>query len=296
MGHVNGKEAGKYKCRVRRLKDPFVKMETYQEEFDFSLELIKKCGIVIKNAFNVEKKISEKSSANDLVTETDQLVEKMLIGDLKERFPDSRFIGEESVAGGEKCELTKEKTWIIDPIDGTTNFISSNPQICTILGFMVYKEVQFGIVYNPVLDQLWTAKKGQGAEYNGTKIQVSSCVDLGSALLIQEMGASSQQKIEMVNKNLQTFIPKVRSIRAYGSAGINLSYLAMGAVDAYFEFGFHIWDYAAPLLIVREAGGVAMDTAGGEVDYLARRMIATASKELADQILPNITNIVMERD
>ena len=125
------------------------------------------------------------------------------------------------------------------------------------------------------------------------------------------MGASSHQKIEMVNKNLQTFIPKVRSakqnipltislqvrsIRAYGSAGINLAYLAMGAVDAYFEFGFHIWDYAAPLLIVREAGGVAMDTNGGEVDYLARRMLATASKELADQILPNITSIDMDRD
>ena len=100
----------------------------------------------------------------------------------------------------------------------------------------------------------------------------------------------------MVNKNLQTFIPKVRSIRSYGSAGINLAYLAMGAVDAYFEFGFHIWDYAAPLLIVREAGGVAMDTTGGKVDYLARRMLATASKELADQILPNITSIQMERD
>jgi len=268
----------------------------YSEEFDYSLALVKQCGDVIKSAFHAEKKISEKSAPNDLVTETDQLVEKMLIEGLREKYPDSMFIGEESVAAGEKCELTEKKTWIIDPIDGTTNFISSNPQICTILGFMVDKEVQFGIVYNPVLDQLWTAKKGQGAEYNGTKIQVSSCVDLGSALLIQEMGASSEQKIEMVNKNLQTFIPKVRSIRAYGSAGINLSYLAMGAVDAYFEFGFHIWDYAAPLLIVREAGGVAMDTAGGEVDYLARRMIATASKELADQILPNITSIVMERD
>jgi myo-inositol-1(or 4)-monophosphatase len=81
-----------------------------------------------------------------------------------------RFIGEESVAAGEKCELTEKKTWIIDPIDGTTNFISSNPQICTILGFMVDKEVQFGIVYNPILDQLWTARKGQGAEYNGSKV------------------------------------------------------------------------------------------------------------------------------
>eukprot|EP00092_Neocalanus_flemingeri_P010456 GFUD01011267.1.p1 GENE.GFUD01011267.1~~GFUD01011267.1.p1 ORF type:complete len:278 (+),score=82.81 GFUD01011267.1:111-944(+) len=269
----------------------------YSEEFEFSLDLVKKCGEVIKAAFNAEKKISEKSAPNDLVTETDQLVEKMLIEGLRERFPDTSFIGEESVAGGEKCELTERSTWIIDPIDGTTNFISSNPQICTILGFMVDKEVQFGIVYNPILDQLWTARKGQGAEYNGSKIHVSSCTNLSTALLIQEMGgSSSDQKIEMVNKNLQTFIPKVRSIRAYGSAGINLAYLAMGAVDAYFEFGFHIWDYAAPLLIVREAGGVAMDTSGGQVDYLARRMLATASKELADQILPNITSIHMERD
>jgi len=269
----------------------------YSEEFEFSLGLVKKCGGVIKTAFNSEKKITEKSAPNDLVTETDQLVEKMLIEGLRERFPDTRFIGEESVAGGEKCELTDSKTWIIDPIDGTTNFISSNPQICTILGFMVDKEVQFGIVYNPVLDQLWTAKKGQGAEYNGSKIHVSSCTDLSTALLIQEMGGSNDpKKIEMVNKNLQTFIPKVRSIRAYGSAGINLAYLAMGAIDAYFEFGFHIWDYAAPLLIVREAGGVAMDTTGGEVDYLARRMIATASKELADQILPNISSIELDRD
>ena len=82
----------------------------------------------------------------------------------------------------------------------------------------------------------------------------------------------------------------MRSIRAYGSAGINLAYLAMGAVDAYFEFGFHIWNYAVPLLLV------AMDTAGGEVDYLARRMLATSSKDLASQIMPHITSIDMGRD
>eukprot|EP00090_Calanus_glacialis_P014581 TRINITY_DN23399_c0_g1_i2.p1 TRINITY_DN23399_c0_g1~~TRINITY_DN23399_c0_g1_i2.p1 ORF type:complete len:274 (-),score=86.50 TRINITY_DN23399_c0_g1_i2:34-855(-) len=269
---------------------------TYQEEYDFSLELVKKCGEVIKSAFNVEKKISEKSSANDLVTETDQLVEKMLIDGLKEKFPDTRFIGEESVAGGEKCELTSAKTWIIDPIDGTTNFISSNPHICTILGFMVDKEVEFGIVYNPVLDQLWTARKGLGAFYNGKKIQVSTCTELSKSLLIQEMYDSSEVKLAMVFNNLQTFVPKVRGLRAYGSAGINLAYLAMGAVDAYFDCGFHIWDYAAPLLIVTEAGGVAMDITGGKVDYLARRMLAASSKDLADQILPSVATVPMERD
>lgn len=271
-------------------------MFKYSEEFEFSLDLVRKCGDVIRAAFHSEKTISEKSAPNDLVTETDQNVEKMLISGLREKFPDTLFIGEESVAAGLKCELTSDKTWIIDPIDGTTNFVSSNPQICTILGFMVDKQVQFAIVYNPILNQLWTAKKGLGAEYNGAKISVSSCKSLDSALLIQELGASRPEKHDMVLKNLNTFIPKVRALRAYGSAGINLCYLAMGSVDAYFEFGFHIWDYAAPLLIVSEAGGFSVDTDGGEVDYLARRMLAASSKDLIHQIQPLITSIQMERD
>ena len=100
----------------------------------------------------------------------------------------------------------------------------------------------------------------------------------------------------MLLGNLKTFIPKVRGCRAYGSAGINLSYLAMGSVDAYFEFGFHIWDYAAPALIVTEAGGVVMDTTGAELDFLARRMVAASSQELASQILPLITHMKMDRD
>ena len=89
---------------------------------------------------------------------------------------------------------------------------------------------------------------------------------------------------------------QVRGIRAYGSAGINLAYLAMGAVDAYFDCGFHIWDYAAPLLLVTEAGGVAMDIKGGPVDLLARRMLACSSKEVADSILPIVATVPMERD
>ena len=113
-----------------------------------------KCGDVIKSAFTKDKNVwwvgsyfyflallyfspSEKSAYNDLVTETDQEVEKMLISGLRERFPSTLFIGEESVASGDKCQMTAAKTWIIDPIDGTTNFINSNPHICTILAFVV---------------------------------------------------------------------------------------------------------------------------------------------------------------
>merc|ERR1712183_1027804 len=133
-----------------------------------------------------------------------QEVERMLIAGLREQYPDTRFIGEESVAGGAKCELTDHKTWVIDPIDGTTNFVSSNPNICTILALLVSKQPQFCIVFNPILNQLWTAKVGHGAFYNGEKIRVSSCNQLSNALLIQEMGSSSEQKIAMVNTNLAT--------------------------------------------------------------------------------------------
>lgn len=269
----------------------------FSKEFDVSLDLVKKCGERIKSAFQGEKKVSEKSAPNDLVTETDQEVEKLLIGGLSEQFPNTKFIGEESVAGGEKCNLTDLPTWVIDPIDGTTNFVHSNPNICTILAFMVDKEVEFAIVYNPILDQTWTAKKGHGAFYNGKQIQVSDCKKLDKALMIQEMGGSkAEDKLQMVAANLRTFGPKVRSLRAYGSAGINLAYLAMGSVDVYFEFGFHIWDYAGCCLLVREAGGVVVDTDGGKVDYLARRCLAASSQELIDQVLPNINSIKLERD
>jgi len=269
----------------------------YQSEFEFSLELVKECGKIIKDAFLREKKVTEKSNANDLVTETDQEVEKKLIGGLKAQYPDHRFIGEESVAGGLKCELTDLPTWVIDPIDGTTNFVHSNPHICTILAFMVNKQVEICVIHNPVLDQTWTALRGHGAKYNGREISVSSCRDLEQSMMCSEMAAwGDSDRNAVARQNINTLLDKVRSIRAYGSAGINLAYLAMGSIDCYFEFGFHIWDYAGAVLLVREAGGVAMDTEGGEVDFLARRVLCASSQELANQYLAQIKSIRLPKD
>jgi len=275
----------------------FQKMaDQWGTEFEFSLDMVKKGGQIIKDAFHREKKVTEKSCATDLVTETDQDVERVLMAGLAERFPEYKFIGEESTAGGVKCELTDSPTWVLDPIDGTTNFVHSNPNICTILAFMVNKEPEFSIVYNPILDQLWTARRGQGAFYNGKQIHVSSCKQLSTAVLIQEVGSATKERLPMLTANTTTFIPLVRSIRAYGSAGINLAYLAMGSVDAYVELGFHIWDYAGPSLIVREAGGVTVDVTGGKIDYLARNIAAAASREVLDEILPRLTTMQLEKD
>lgn len=257
------------------------------EEYVFALSLVRDVASIIKDAFYREKRIGTKSAHNDLVTETDQEVERIIKEKINHQFKKHRFIGEETVAGGMRCELTDEPTWILDPIDGTTNFVHSNINICTIVTFMVNKEVQFCAVNNPIIDYLWTARRGRGAFLNGKKISVSKCMDLSTALLIQEAN---------MLKNNNHFIDQVRGVRANGSAGINLCLLAMGSADLYFEIGFHIWDYSGPSLIVEEAGGVVRDISGKPTDFLARNCIAGATAELIDQVLPQIKTWQVERD
>merc|ERR1719402_181909 len=235
------------------IPEDFSKMaQSFKEEFDVSLQLVKKCGDIILEAFYKKKNVSEKGKPNDLVTETDLEVERRLIGGLREQFPNHQFIGEESVAGGEKCQLTDDPTWVIDPIDGTTNFVHSNPHVCTILAFMVDKEVEFTIINNPILGQLWTAQRGKGAFYNGKKIAVSSCNSLKESMLNLDFNWwGEEERNQVLKENANLFFGEVQATRSYGSAGITLAHLAMGAIDCYFEFGIHIWDYAGGALMVR---------------------------------------------
>jgi len=262
-------------------------MAEYESEYNFAQELVKDVAVIIKEAFYRTKNITTKSAPNDLVTETDQEVERIIKEKLTAKFPDHRFVGEETVAGGGKCELSDEPTWILDPIDGTTNFVHSNFNICTIVTFMVNKEVQFCLVNNPILEYLWSARKGKGAFLNGKQIHVSKCIELENALLIQEAN--------MLTNNTH-FVQKARGVRANGSAGINLCLIAMGSADLYFEIGFHIWDYSGPSLIVEEAGGVVKDISGKPTDFLGRNCIAGANQQLLDQVLPHIKTWEVERD
>lgn len=127
-----------------------------------------------------------KTSAIDFVTEYDQKVETFLKENLLKHFPTHKFIGEESVSDGAKCELTEEPTWIIDPIDGTTNFIHSFPHACISVCLFIHKTPQIGIIYNPLLNQLFTAKKGNGTFLNGESIKTSNTISLADALVIAE--------------------------------------------------------------------------------------------------------------
>lgn len=158
---------------------------------------------LIASRFFSPKKVETKSSNIDLVTETDQQVERILIEGLKAKFPSHQFIGEEETSEGKKAELTDAPTWIIDPVDGTLNFVHSFPHSCTSIALLVNKVAEIGIVYNPVIGQKFTARRGKGAFLNGKPIHVSNCKKLEDALICSETGtARDEDKTVVVMENL----------------------------------------------------------------------------------------------
>uniref|UniRef100_A0A2I3GE31 Inositol-1-monophosphatase n=1 Tax=Nomascus leucogenys TaxID=61853 RepID=A0A2I3GE31_NOMLE len=159
--------------------------DPWQECMDYAVTLARQAGEVVCEAIKNEMNVMLKSSPVDLVTATDQKVEKMLISSIKEKYPFHSFIGEESVAAGEKSILTDNPTWIIDPVDGTTNFVHRFPFVAVSIGFAVNKKIEFGVVYSCVEDKMYTARKGKGAFCNGQKLQVSQ--QEGSGVLEQQL-------------------------------------------------------------------------------------------------------------
>lgn len=231
-----------------------------------------------------------KSGDIDLVTETDQEVEKLLVKGLSSRFPSHMFIGEEDSADGVKVKLTNNPTWIIDPVDGTMNFVHGFPHSCVSIALLVDKVPEIGIVYNPMFNQRFTARRGQGSYYNGKKLEVSGQKDLSKALIISEYGTSRDtEKLQAVVANFKVMAEKAHGIRVLGSAALNMCHVAMGCADANYEMGLHAWDMAAGDLIVREAGGVVIDPSGGPLDIMSRRVLAASSTELAQEIVKHLT-------
>ncbi|VEN51911.1 unnamed protein product [Callosobruchus maculatus] len=254
--------------------------------YDEVISLVKKAGDIVKEkTLNRDKLIETKSSDIDLVTETDQEVEKLLIDNLSKKFNGHKFIGEETVSGGGQCILTDAPTWIIDPIDGTMNFVHSFPHSCISIALFVKQKPMIGIIYNPMLNQFFTARKGKGAFLNGKKITVSGKKHLSEALLMFELGTSREpEKQRVVSENQDILMKQAHGLRSLGSAALDMAMVACGAADAYFEYGIHIWDIAAGELLVTEAGGVIMDPTGGELDRFSRRVLIASSQELAEKL------------
>ncbi|XP_070798267.1 inositol monophosphatase 1 [Pituophis catenifer annectens] len=272
--------------------------DPWEECMNYAIVLARKAGEVIREALKEEITVMIKSSPADLVTITDQKVENMIISSIKEKYPSHSFIGEESVAAGAGSILTDNPTWIIDPIDGTTNFVHRFPFVAVSIGFVVKKQMEFGIVYSCVEDKMYTGRKGKGAFCNGQKLQVSKQRDITKALLVSELGSDRDPEvIKTVLSNMQKLLSiPIHGIRAVGTAAINMCLVATGGADAYYEMGIHCWDMAGAGIIIVEAGGVLLDISGGPFDLMSRRIIAANCQAIAERIAKEIQIIPLKRD
>lgn len=273
--------------------------DKWQNAYDFAVQVARAAGAVIRKAGEDEIKVQTKSCSVDLVTKTDQRVEKIIIGSLKEQFGDAHcFIGEESVASGVQIVLTDKPTWIIDPVDGTTNFVHGFPFVAVSIAFAVNKELEFGVVYSCLEDKMYKARKGHGAFCDDEQIQVSDVKDINKSIIICEHGTDRRK--ETVSKIFGTMqkilcIP-VHGLRGSGTAATNMCLVASGASEAFFEIGIHLWDIAAGVVIVQEAGGIVLDVNGGPFDLMSRRMLSANNMVIAERIIKEIDPFDVVRD
>ncbi|MEL6192829.1 MAG: inositol monophosphatase family protein [Bacteroidota bacterium] len=235
-------------------------------------QLLRKTGAFVLNEFkHFDFGRIEYKGENDLFSYVDVTAEDILKKSCKEVIPNSGFITEESA----NENTQRDFIWVIDPVDGTTNFTHGLPIFCISLGLTYKSEMVRGYIYHPASDELFVAKKGEGAFLNGEKIQVSPKVDLKEALLSTRFPGIDVPGKEVYAQMLANIIGESHGVRRLGSAALEMAYVACGRLDGYFEFGLKPWDVAAASLLVQEAGGKVTDMEGGPNYFFGKQILVS---------------------
>ena len=211
-------------------------------------QIAREAGALLMTYYGGPLQIESKSVRNDLVTQADRASEALIVRRLREIFPDSSILGEETGMH----HGTNGQRWIVDPLDGTTNFAHGYPPFCVSIGYEEDGKLAAGVIYAPKLDECFSARRGCGATLNGAPIRVSTIATLADSLACTGFAPRYRER------NLPEFammMDLVHAVRRDGSAALDLAYVAAGRFDCFWEFGLHAWDIAAGALIIREAGG-----------------------------------------
>jgi myo-inositol-1(or 4)-monophosphatase len=225
---------------------------------------------ILKESQGFDINRTEKKGLNDFVSYVDKGSEKMLVEKLSLLLPEAGFITEE----GTSKKIGLKYCWVIDPLDGTTNFLHGFHPYAISIALKEHNEVIAGIVYEVSGNESFTAWKGGGAWLNGSKINVSQAAKLADSLVATGFPYSDFKLLDSYMKCLIHFCKHTHGIRRLGSAAIDLAYVACGRFDAFYEYGLHEWDIAAGMLLVREAGGRASDFSGNEQNLTGEEFIA----------------------
>ena len=218
--------------------------------------------LIQRSAENVDRLSINKKSKNDFVTEVDLIAEQEIIKIILNAYPEHSILAEES---GE--HKGNDYIWIIDPLDGTTNFLHGYPQYAVSIALKRKGRIEVGVIYDPLRDELFTAEKGGGAMLNNRRIRVSKQTNINEALLGTGFPFKYPEHFDSYLQMFKTLMGNTAGIRRAGSAALDLAYLSTGRFDGFWEIGLKPWDMAAGILLVQEAGGVITDFSF-ENDYL----------------------------
>lgn len=245
--------------------------------------------ILLRSLERVETLRVDQKSRNDFVSEVDWQAEQAIIQEIRGKYPQHAILAEES-----GVHQGNEFQWVIDPLDGTTNYLHGFPQFSVSIAFKHKERLEHGVVYDPLREEMFTASRGGGALLNDRKLRVSPRLGLEGALLGTGFPFRDQRFMQEYLSMLEALLRDTAGVRRTGSAALDFAYVAAGRLDGFWEIGLSQWDCAAGTLLVREAGGVVTDLAGGDRFLETGNMVA-GSLKVHQAILEKVRPFCSER-
>ncbi len=244
--------------------------------------------IIIRSFEQLDKVEIESKGSNDFVTSVDTAAEQAIIETIHKSYPEHTIIGEES---GVLTGSDDDYQWIIDPLDGTTNFIKGIPHFAVSIALKVKGKLDQAVIFDPIRGELFTASRGKGAQLNSMRIRVKAHKNLSATILATGFPFKHRQHTKAYMAMFTSLFEKTSDMRRAGSAALDLAYVASGRVDGFFEIGLKPWDTAAGELLVIEAGGLVTDFTGGHHHATSGNIVASSTrllKEILKDIRPHL--------
>jgi myo-inositol-1(or 4)-monophosphatase len=250
-------------------------LKTMQPLANIAVSAARAAGnFIMRNQERVEQLKVERKSRNDFVTQIDRGAEREIVNIIQKMYPDHAILGEE---GGSQGKDNAEVTWIIDPLDGTTNFLHRLPHFAVSIGIQVRGRLEHGVIYAPCTQDLYCASRGDGATLNGRRIRVSQTKDLDQALIGTGVPLQSDYMDRYVPM-LRNMVEQTSGIRRAGAASLDLAYVAAGRLDGFWELNLKPWDIAAGIVLVQEAGGMVSELYGADDVLKSGNILACNTK------------------
>jgi len=259
---------------------------------NIAIQAARKAGnVILRYGNQLERLQVESKGRNDFVTVVDRQAESEIIAIIQRAFPDHRILAEES---GIQENTSSPYQWIIDPLDGTTNFLHGYPQFGVSIGVLNNGRLDQAVVFDPMRNEIFTASRGEGARLNDRRIRVSGTAKMENSLIGTGFPFRSYENLDAWVDSFKAILPNTSGVRRAGSASLDLAHVASGRLDGFWEIGLSPWDIAAGCLLIQEAGGIVSDFAGKQ-DFLSSGNVVAGNPKIHEGIFGLLKNSLPDR-